>query len=289
MPPTTAPGHELAALAAGRAAADLSHYRGVQVTGNDAGRWLHDLLTADVTSLPVGRARRSLLLDPTGHIRADVQVARTGEGWWLFQAPDQDDIAAALAPYVLSSDVRLDDRTSSRRLIALLGAPPVAAGTTPSVLGAGCDVLVGGEAGEERGVVTGRVIVGADALEVHRITTGRARMGVDFTRASIPAEAGLDDVIDVTKGCFLGQESVARVRNLGHPPRMLTHLRTDGDVGAGDRVLGPSDDAGIVTSAARAPRPDGGTVLLASIAWGSRDEDLRSADGHEMFPVGSSG
>jgi tRNA-modifying protein YgfZ len=288
-PPATAPDDELAALAAGTAAAVLSHYRVVQVTGIDAGPWLHDLLTADVTSLAPGHARRSLLLDPTGHIRADVQVARDGDGWWLFQAPDQSDITAALAPYVLSSDVRLEDRTSTRRLVALPGASAGRAGTSPSVLGAGHDVLVGRDAGEEGRTVPGRVTVGLEAIEVHRIMTGRARMGVDFTSTSIPAEAGLDEAIDATKGCFLGQESVARVRNLGHPPRVLRHLRADGSVGTGERVLGPRGDAGVVTSAARVSSAGVGTVLLASVAWACRDAALRSAQGHELVTVGSSG
>jgi folate-binding protein YgfZ len=124
---------------------------------------------------------------------------------------------------------------------------------------------------------------------VHRIATGRARMGVDFTRTSIPAEAGLEDAIDLDKGCFLGQESVARVHNLGHPPRVLLHLRTDGNVGTGQPVFSPRDDVGIVTSAARRPGPSGGTVLLASITWAARHDALRSVDDHELLAVGSSG
>ena len=72
-----------------------------------------------------------------------------------------------------------------------------------------------------------------DAVEVWRIRAGRPRMGADFDRTAIPAEAGLEALIDTTKGCFLGQESVARVRNLGHPPRVLRHLQGDGQVDAG--------------------------------------------------------
>ena len=77
------------------------------------------------------------------------------------------------------------------------------------------------------------VEVGEVTLEVRRIRAGTPRMGIDFGQDALPAEVGLDWTIDTAKGCFLGQESVAKVRNLGHPPRVLRHLRADAPVGAG--------------------------------------------------------
>ena len=59
------------------------------------------------------------------------------------------------------------------------------------------------------------------AYELWRIARGDPRMGVDFEAGSLPAESGLERLIDMTKGCFLGQESVAKIRNLGHPPTVL--------------------------------------------------------------------
>src|SRR4029077_9989517 len=70
------------------------------------------------------------------------------------------------------------------------------------------------------------VEVGGLTLAVRRILAGMPRMGVDFGQDALPAEAGLEWTIDTAKGCFLGQESVAKVRNLGHPPRVLRHLRS---------------------------------------------------------------
>jgi len=284
MPPLTAPADELAALTEGRAMLDLHAYRTVYVAGADARRWLHDLVTADVASLGPGEARRTLLLDPTGHIRADMQVACDGDGFWLFQAPDAGaDIAAALSPYVLSSDVDLDDRTGRRRLLALPGSDPATGTFTPSIAGPGVDVLLDAGSMPPRG----RTLVENDAAEVWRIRTGRARMGVDFDERSIPAEAALDETIDTTKGCFLGQESVARVRNLGHPPRVLVHLRADAAVDPGAPVVSADGaGAGTVTSAAADDR--GGTVVLASIRWPARTGLLATADGVRLVPVGSS-
>ena len=225
MSPLTAPADQLAALERGLAWVDLSAFRTVRVLGSDARMWLHDLVTTDVASLGSGQARRTLLLDPTGHIRADLHVAFDGEGFWLLQSPDQDDIGAALSPYVLSSDVQVEDRSTATDLIALPGSqdPAIVDGFRPSVLGVGFDLLSRPDDGAARWVEA-RVPVGTDAIEVWRIRRGVARMGSDFDRTSIPAEAGLSSTIDVTKGCFLGQESVARVRNLGHPPRVVRHL-----------------------------------------------------------------
>ena len=117
MQPLTAPADELAALARRDARRSISPiYRKVRVQGGEARSWLHDLVTTDVAIAQPGQARRSLLLDPTGHIRADLHVACDDDGFWLFQAPDQPDhIGRALAPYVLSSDVRLADRSDAPR------------------------------------------------------------------------------------------------------------------------------------------------------------------------------
>ena len=105
--------HDLAALLTGRAFVDLSAYRKVRVHGADAVGWLHDLLTADVAGLAPGASCRSLLLTPTGRIRADVQVLRRDEDLVLTQSPEQPDhIGLLLGPYVLSSDVSLEDTTS---------------------------------------------------------------------------------------------------------------------------------------------------------------------------------
>ncbi|MEX1264516.1 MAG: hypothetical protein WEE66_11405 [Actinomycetota bacterium] len=284
MQPLTAPSDELDALTQGRAAVDLSAYRKVQVQGSDSRRWLHDLVTTDVASLTPGQARRSLLLDPTGHIRADLHVACDDDGFWMFQAPDQPDhIGDALAPYVLSSDVRLADMTSEHGLVALGGES--LHGFTPSTLGAGYDVL--SDAGAVSEPTDHHVAVGAEAAEVWRIREGRARMGPDFDRTSIPAEAGLEATIDTDKGCFLGQESVARVRNMGHPPRVLLHLASPGSVAPGADIVNiAGEKVGVVSSAAIAE--GGGTVLLASVRWAARGEPLLDPAGAPLLPVGAS-
>src|SRR5438094_8874339 len=140
---TTAPA---GALASGRAFADLSSWRKVAVSGPDARKWLNDLVSADISHLAPGRARRSLLLSPTGRIRAEFPVAARGDVFLLIQDPAQPaPMDALLSRYILSSDVELEDRTEHLALYAFPGlsaAPDMPGGTTsaPSCLGAGVDL-----------------------------------------------------------------------------------------------------------------------------------------------------
>jgi folate-binding protein YgfZ len=106
-------------------------------------------------------------------------------------------------------------------------------------------------------------------------------MGADFDGRSIPAETGLNDVIDYGKGCFLGQEAVARVRNLGHPPRVLRHLRTDASVRVDDPVFVGGSAVGVITSAAEGLQ----TTLLARVRWDAATASLVTADGSTLIDV----
>jgi folate-binding protein YgfZ len=292
MAPREAPQDELAALEEGRAFVDLSAYRKVRVTGADARAWLHDLITSDVASLEPGRSQRSLLLTPTGRIRADMAVAMDHEGFLLLQAPDQPDhVGLLLGKYVLSSDVSLGDATDALSLFAvpgdaaeLVGRPALA----PSVLGKGVDLVAAkGQPSwlaEEALVKRGLVEVGQDAVEVWRIRRGVARMGVDFGQVALPAEVGLEWTIDTDKGCFLGQESVARVRNLGHPPRVLCHVVCRRTLEPGTPVHMAGSRVGEITSAAAAS--DGGTVAIGRVGWEGQAGPWTTPDGETLERVG---
>lgn len=285
------PDHGVDALEQGQAFVDLSSFRKVRVSGADARPWLHDLLTAPIAGLEAGRATRSLLLSPTGRIRADVHVAAVGDDLLLLQAPDQPEhVGLALTPYVLSADVSLEDATEALALFAIPGegASRVGhAGTSPSVLGRGIDVLI--EAGrsawrfEETLVRAELTEADPSAVERWRILSGTPRMGPDFTQDSLPAEAGLEDVIDRTKGCFLGQESVAKVRNLGHPPWLVLACSFLGIAEVGDAILVEAVEVGHLTSVALAePR----SAAIARLRWEARDQILTLPDGRLLRTTG---
>jgi folate-binding protein YgfZ len=106
---------------------------------------------------------------------------------------------------------------------------------------------------------------------------------VDLTTDSLPHEAPLDEAIAFDKGCYLGQEAVAKVRNLGHPPYVLLPVRIDGPAAPGDEVHADGDRAGTVTSAA--PEEDG-TAAIIRIRWASRDRSLATASGAAISAAG---
>ena len=118
-------------------------------------------------------------------------------------------------------------------------------------------------------------------LERWRIQGGVARYGTDFDAWALPAEAALESAIDFTQGCFLGQESFAKVRNLGHPQTTLVGLQTPADVVRGERVYADSVEVGTVTSSAVA---DDGTILLARVRWEAVDSELTTRDGAPFSP-----
>jgi folate-binding protein YgfZ len=274
----------------GSAFVRLAGWRTVSIGGADARRWLHDLVTADVAGLAAGDGRRSLLLSPTGRIRADVHVVADPDGYLLLQGAGQPEaIHEVLVPYVLSSDVSLRDRSAELTLFAVLGRGAVEDGDhelvwSPSVLGS--EMGIAARSGAPADAVAARLIsagfaeVPDDLLERLRIVRAIPRMGPDFDASSLPAEAGLEDAIDFTKGCFLGQESVAKVRNLGHPRTVLVAVRSRGRLTAGDAVVADGSAVGVVTSVTN----DGpGSVALARIAWDARARQLSTTDGEQLL------
>lgn len=276
------------ALREERGFVELAGWRVVHVGGADAVPWLHDLLTADIAGATPDRVVRSLLLTPTGRIRADVWAIRDPAGVLLIQDPVQPDaIDTLLAPYVVSSDVELRDRSDAIGVLALPGAARLVedAGVARA-RGDGFELAIADRADlpglRERLERVGTVEADADALETWRIMEGRPRMGWDFDQESLPAEAGLEAAIDTTKGCFLGQESVARVRNLGHPRRSLRHVWIDGAVERGAPVLAEDGAVGEVTSVAT---EDGRSVCLARVRWVARTEALVLADGRPLMDL----
>ena len=271
---TTEPWERVDALDDGRGSVDRSAERKLVVRGADARGWLGDLVTADVATLERGSSRRSLLLTPTGRIRADMWISRIDDDAFLvLQAKDQPEpVEDALRPYVLSSAVRLKDVTPDLSVMVFPAREEIVT------------VARGDLAGAERELATrGALVVDERSYELWRIGRGDPRMGTDFEAGALPAETGLERLIDVTKGCFLGQESVAKVRNLGHPPTVLRHLRSAAVVVPGTPVFSADGAVGQVTSVAPARR--GGFVLISRVEWRAAEADLRSGDDSPMFPI----
>lgn len=241
------------ALERGEAYVDLSSWWAIAVQGADAHGWLNDLLSAELDGIAPGEARTSFLLTPTGRIRAVVAVTMWEGGYLLVQDPSQPTrIDTLLDPYVLSSDVKLEDRRGELELISIPGASRIlSAAAAPE----------------------GHVEAGPDDLETWRIRRGVARFGADLTTESLPHEVEIGDTIAFDKGCFLGQEAVAKVRNLGHPPFVLLAGDTDAVPSPADVVWAGEEEAGTVTSAAAST--SGGTAVIVRVRWALKDEPLQ--------------
>lgn len=277
-------------IVSGFAFVDLSSRRVVSVSGTDARAWLNDLISADIGDLRPGGARRSLLLSPTGRIRAEFTVADREGTILLLQDPAQPrSIRDLLSPYVLSSDVRLEDRTADTGVFAFPGRPtaPDVAGTVasaPSCAGRGVDLLCAMRDHDRvlSTLSTEHALAGAEVMETWRVSAGIPRFGVDALDDDLPQEGGFSDAVAVDKGCYMGQEAVAKVRNLGHPRRVLLHLRADAPVRAGNAVRADGESVGEITSAAGR---DDRWWALARVRWRDRGAPLATTEGVSLRPA----
>ncbi len=261
---TTELEEQVDALEIGRGFLDRSEERQLSVDGRDARTWLDGLVTGRLTDLEVGIDRRSLLLTPTGRIRADFTVSIDHGGAFLVVQPgDQaEPVRDILSPYVLSSAVTLADAS----VASVRWFPGTGQLLTPPDAGDPDDVEVDGA-----------------AFELWRVRRGIPRMGIDFPHGSLPAGSRLDEAIDYGKGCFLGQESVAKVRNLGHPPTVLRHLHSEEEIAPGTAVHTRDHRDGLVTSAV--PDRERGWALLARVDWAAAGTDLSTSDGVPLSPI----
>ena len=214
------PVKEQKALAAGTAWADLSHLEIVAVKGVDRLRWLHDLTTQHLETFSGGWTS-GLILDHLGHIEHQFLIFDDGETSWLILDVDR---AAPLIEYLnkMRFTMRVEVRNASLEK-SLIRIP----GTTDD-LGGPFQLVDRGEI-PDFSANPELTQVGVWALEAERVEAMRPRIGLETDHKSIPNEIGLlNKSVHLNKGCYRGQETVAKVNNLGQPPRKLVLLHLDG-------------------------------------------------------------
>ena len=241
---------EQRALAEGKAWADLSHRAVIAVTGEDRLMWLHSLTTQHLEKLTPGQWIDALILDPQGHVEQQLFLVDDGATTFIHLDTEK---APALLEYLnkMRFMLRVDVNDVSAEY-AIVRAP----GKTDSLGGPYALVPRGELAATTEAFNSANMQVGMWALEAERIAAGRARIGLDTDYKSIPNELGfLNKSVHMNKGCYRGQETVAKVFNLGHPPRRLVLLHLDGssvDIPAhGDAVMNDGKEIGFVGSVAR--------------------------------------
>ena len=220
------PNHEQRALVAGKAWADLSHRSVVTVSGADRVKWINDMMTQELLTLPVGQWSETLLLDAQGHIEQQLFFVDDGSALWFHLESSK---AAELTTYLnkmkFMLDVDVQDRTSEYAVLRAPGATDAFGGPYALVPRTELAETIAAYAS------AGYSQIGMWALEAERIAAGRARILFETDHKSIPNELGfLHTAVHMNKGCYRGQETVAKVFNLGHPPRRLVLLHLDGSM-----------------------------------------------------------
>lgn len=270
-------------LLEGRARVDLSHRGVIAITGPDRLPWLHSLTTQALEGLRAGDTTVSLVLSPHGHVEHEMHIIDDGETTWLItEGSGVADLVSYLDSMRFMLRVEVVDATAEW---AVVGEPirevdPQAPTWLMPIDFAG---LGASDAGDDRGgdaskyldhrpgsfaarevlVPRGELLdrlgtepAGTWAWEALRVAAAIPREGMETDHRTLPHEVGwIGPAVHLSKGCYRGQEAIARVHNLGHPPRRLVLLHLDGGAeilpSHGDKVRSSEREVGWIASAAR--------------------------------------
>jgi tRNA-modifying protein YgfZ len=288
------------------------------VTGSEAADYLQGQLTNDIEALEPATGCEAALLDRKGHLQAVFRVLRLADGGiWLDTETEAAPAALRhLQMYKVGRDVEVEDVTSGRAILSLIGpatervtgmAPgPEFAQSTARIAGAEClavatrggiDVICETEeapAMREALLAAGAAEVSEEAAEILRVEEGHPRFGADIGPDNMPAEAGIvERTVSFTKGCYIGQEPVARLHYKGRPNRHLRGLRLSAAAVPGAPLRLGDREVGLLGSAVVSPRfgPIGLAIVRREAEPGSTlavgDSDAEAVVAELPFAGGS--
>ncbi len=281
------------ALRLGAAWLDLSPRGRFIARGRDRARYFHNITSNDVKKLAPGSGCYAFLLTPQGRIQADLYLLSFDDHYLLDTEPEvRDRLAQLVLRYKVADQVELEDVTGQTAAIGLEGpgAAAVLAGLNAPVPGSDCAHLPWGDATIAAVSFTGqpgfRIYCPAGALgqtatrleaagaklataqdaRAVRIENGRPRFGEDIRETSLPQETGRMEAVSFTKGCYVGQEIVERIRAQGRVNRKLVRLEIDAaePPAAGARLTADGAEAGEITSSTVSPE-SGRAAALAYV------------------------
>ena len=283
---------EYRALRHGVGLCDVSHRGLVRVTGRERQRFVHAMVSNDTQSLQPGQGCYATFLNAKGHLMADFIVYAEADAYLLELEPQVvRPFITAIEDFVISEDVTFHDESGHCGIVALQGpraadlltravgqempALRMYASTTCQLAGQAVRCMRRSYTGElgyqlltapaalpevwnalwaHREACEARA-VGLEMLDVARIEAGIPVYGRDMTEETIPVEANLDAALSYTKGCYIGQEVIARIEARGHVNRKLVGLLLDGTrlPESGAKIISPQREVGWITSAAYSP------------------------------------
>jgi folate-binding protein YgfZ len=283
-------------LREGKALLDRGARAKLVVRGHDGAEFLQGQLTNDVEALRAGEGCYAALLDRKGRVQADMRVLRFGpEELWLDTEPQaREPVTRHLRTYSIGREVEIEDISEDFALLSFIG--PLAleeardggeawplhstrAGGDGARLVAtaeGYDVICAvAEAERHR---AGVPEVSEEAVEILRIERGVPRLGREMTGETMPAEAGIvEGAVSFTKGCYIGQETVARLHYKGRPNRHLRGLRLSAPVAAGEPLRLEDREVGRVGSSCLSPAL--GPIALAIVRREAGPGDTLETEG----------
>jgi folate-binding protein YgfZ len=285
---------EFRALLQGSALFDLIWQAKLVLSGEDRVRWLNGMVTNNIRDLALGRGVYSFLLNAQGRNQGDLVAYNRGD--YLLVTTDRAQapaIAEIFERYIIMDDVEVADIGDK------LGAVGIAGPKAREVLTAASIDVSQLEAGQvidtvwrELGISVARSVqpqmdgyeiwvatenvdkvwdalaqagatpVGTEALELYRTARGVPRFGVDLRERDLPQETGQQHALNFSKGCYIGQEIVERIRSRGNVHRVFVGFEVQGEPPQpGTKVRADDKDMGEITSAARVPFPGGERTL----------------------------
>jgi tRNA-modifying protein YgfZ len=258
------------------------------VSGGEAAEYLQGQLTNDVEALTPGDGQYAALLDRKGHLQADMRVLRlSADEIWIDTEPGALEAARRhLETYKIGRDVAIADLSEKRAILSLIGPRSVEIAGTAALpeyaneiaTRQGVESLAVGTADgidlivkrtdsgrlREALISAGAAEVGSEAVEIVRIESGTPRFGAEMSTETMPAEAGIvERAISFTKGCYIGQEPVARLHYKGRPNRHLRGLRLSAPVEPGASLHLGEKEVGKVGSTCVSPAR--GPIALAIV------------------------
>lgn len=268
---------------------DRSRRGKLLVRGPEAAEYLQGQLTNDIEALEANRGCYAALLDRKGHLQADMRVLRlsTGDIWLDTEEAATEALRSHLETYKIGRQVEIADESAEWSIASLIGPGAYeAAGTGPlspehaqrfyerdgvEVLAAATDLGVdlitrsaGAEALRAALLSGGAAAVSEEAAEILRVESGRPRFGNEMTQATMPAEAGIEGrAVDFEKGCYIGQEPVARLHYKGRPNRSLRGLRLSAPAPPGAVLRLGEKEVGAIGTACVSPAL--GPIALAVV------------------------
>jgi folate-binding protein YgfZ len=303
---------EFQALLSGCGIYDLSSRARIAVTGGDRVRWLNGMVSNNIRDLAPGHGVYAFMLNAQGRIQADLYVYQRGDSLLVdTELAQREKVLQLFDHYIIADDVEIaniSDQFSaiglagpaSRRVLERAGIAfpdlvPLEFCSPKCDCACGCLQCTVVRSDDATGtsyeiwltpdqqkptwealVAAGAIPVGSSALELRRISIGIPRYGVDIRERDLPQETGQTRALSFTKGCYLGQEIVERIRSRGAVHRQFTAFMVEGALPeVGRKIVAEEKEVGEITSSAILPLPGGDrAVALGYLRREAAGKDL---------------